>query len=351
MTDDELLSRYRVLNESFSTPLIFHLGIDAGFFTEFSYMIHAMLFCLENHLQFNLYSKDANFAYSKGWRDYFEPFCPEIEDDFHHKWNVHRIPCWRNMLSASFQQKSPKPFIWKCKNEYKAYVCRKYCKRLYGKNCRTTHDVLFVQRKRYLIPDLHIDGDYIAAYQTLARTVWRLNPTTKVACENLLNTLQIPSPYMGIHIRGGDKITETSLVSPLVYAQILKQQSSFNNVFLITDDYSNYTALCNQVEDFHWYTLCEPEEKGYVHTQFCSQQKEKKHLQMIRFLSQVEGAMHSSYFIGSITCGLSLFLHKWFWPKNYTIDCKHTEFPDISCAPIKIRSKIAEDFRVNRGLI
>lgn len=46
--------------------MIFHLGIDAGFFTEYTYMLHAMLYCLQHKIQFKLYSDDANFGWEKG---------------------------------------------------------------------------------------------------------------------------------------------------------------------------------------------------------------------------------------------------------------------------------------------
>ena len=45
--------------------MIFHLGIDAGFFTEYTYMLHAMLYCLQHKIQFKLYSDDANFGWEK----------------------------------------------------------------------------------------------------------------------------------------------------------------------------------------------------------------------------------------------------------------------------------------------
>ena len=60
--------------------MIFHLGIDAGFFTEYTYMLHAMLYCLQHKIQFKLYSDDANFGWEKGWTDCFVPFCEEVHE-------------------------------------------------------------------------------------------------------------------------------------------------------------------------------------------------------------------------------------------------------------------------------
>lgn len=56
MSANNLTTTYRLLNSSFRKTMIFHLGIDAGFFTEYTYMLHAMLYCLQHKIQFKLYS-------------------------------------------------------------------------------------------------------------------------------------------------------------------------------------------------------------------------------------------------------------------------------------------------------
>ena len=65
MSANNLTTTYRLLNSSFRKTMIFHLGIDAGFFTEYTYMLHAMLYCLQHKIQFKLYSDDANFGWEK----------------------------------------------------------------------------------------------------------------------------------------------------------------------------------------------------------------------------------------------------------------------------------------------
>lgn len=65
MNPNDLSTRYRLLNNSFKKTMIYHIGIDAGFFTEYTYMLHAMLYCLQHKIQFKLYSDDANFGWEK----------------------------------------------------------------------------------------------------------------------------------------------------------------------------------------------------------------------------------------------------------------------------------------------
>ena len=51
MNPNDLATKYRLLNRSFKKTMIYHIGIDAGFFTEYTYMLHAMLYCLQHKIQ------------------------------------------------------------------------------------------------------------------------------------------------------------------------------------------------------------------------------------------------------------------------------------------------------------
>ena len=81
------ISCYRKVNESFRRRLVCRIGIDSGFFVEMNYMVNAMLYCLAHRIQFQLYSDDANFGTGVGWREYFLPFCEEVHESFHQKYN------------------------------------------------------------------------------------------------------------------------------------------------------------------------------------------------------------------------------------------------------------------------
>ena len=41
MNPNDLATKYRLLNSSFKKTMIYHIGIDAGFFTEYTYMVSA----------------------------------------------------------------------------------------------------------------------------------------------------------------------------------------------------------------------------------------------------------------------------------------------------------------------
>ena len=82
------ISTYQKINNSFRKRLIYHSGVDCGFFVEMNYMINAMLYCLAKGYRFQLYSEDANYGMGKGWTEYFTPFCEEVHESFHHKYNL-----------------------------------------------------------------------------------------------------------------------------------------------------------------------------------------------------------------------------------------------------------------------
>lgn len=50
------IDEYRRINKSFKRVLIFKIGLNSGFFSEYNNMILAMLYCLENRIQFKLSS-------------------------------------------------------------------------------------------------------------------------------------------------------------------------------------------------------------------------------------------------------------------------------------------------------
>ena len=340
--ENNLTTRYRLLNSSFKKIMIFHIGIDAGFFTEYTYMIHAMLYCLQHKIQFRLYSSDANFGYEKGWNDYFALFCEEVREQFHHTCNTHRLPSWRALMR---DKKLPKTKLlkWKLKVTCKNTAGKVLAFLTYGRPVLLNSQIKFNPAQHFHIPELDINGDYLHAFGKLTEITWKLNETTAEECRRLADSLQLPQEYAGCQIRGGDKITETSLLPPEHYIRLIKETTAIRNVFVLTDDYRLFRQVQTLAPDIHWYTLCSPDEKGYVNNAFTQTAGESKQKQMERFLSSIQILMKASVFIGSITTGPSLFLLKKFYPDINPADCPLEEFPKAATLPIPERSRIATE--------
>ena len=99
------LEKYQEINDSFKgKSLVFHIGSDAGFYSELNNMILAIIYCLRWNIRFTLYSADANFKHNNGWTDYFLPFCEEITDDFH----VYGMKNYMSVKGMLFERKKVK---------------------------------------------------------------------------------------------------------------------------------------------------------------------------------------------------------------------------------------------------
>lgn len=340
----DLAEEYKKLNSSFRKTLIFHLGIDAGFFAEYTYMVNAILYCLQHKIQFKLYSADANFGYDKGWTDYFMPFCEEVTESFHRKYNIHTAPAWSKVVSVSMQQKSLKFIKWKLKSIVINLVASVSSLCVYKSWTQLNHNVTFNPNQHFCIPELGVDGDYMHAFNKLAEITFRFNRETTIECNKLIESLQLPPNYIGCQIRGGDKVTETELLSPKYYAQIMKDKIENQTAFVLTDDYTIFHRLQESSPNTRWLTLCSPEEKGYVNSTFMQNTGLQKKAQILRLMASMQILLNSSYFVGSITTGPSLFLLKILYPNVLPADCAPDNLKNAITLPIAERSKIMREY-------
>ena len=318
-----------IANYSFKKVAICHIGIDAGFFCEYSYMLEIMLYCLEHQIQFKLYSKDANFGYEKGWRDYFEPFCVEVTDSFHHFCNFHSIQPWIRIWKNRNLIETPS-IRWKIKLETLS---------LYGKLMKLkkgdfnyyTYDItdrLSTKDSQFCISALNFNGDYLDAFRLVDSIAWHFNEATHSAIEMLIATLNLPKNYIGCQIRGGDKNIEFKIYSPDVYIDKLRAVSSLKNVFVLTDDYQLLEKLREKAPDYHFYSLCQPSERGYYNRIFAKIDAEEKKLRMERFFASIEILRNAYLFVGTFTSGPSIYIANLKWPKVYFVDLDESEYID-----------------------
>lgn len=261
------LLAYRNVNEAFRRRLVYHIGKDCGFFVELNFMLDAMLWCLNHRIQFQLYSEDANFGTGTGWAEYFLSFCPEVHEPFHHRYNFHKTPTWKHIIQCSIRQKKPQLLPWKLKSIVRACIARLLSFMTYHEWVFLSQDVNIAPLTRYVVPELRIDADYLEAYGMLARMIWRLQPEMLSHKAEVTKTLILPNLYSGIQIRGGDKITESTLIGGLPIMGRL-QPSAGEHVFVLTDDYRLFDEISQHYPRVYLHTLCQPTERGYYHQQF-----------------------------------------------------------------------------------
>lgn len=338
------LASYRKLNESFNRKMVCRIGIDCGFFVEMNYMVNAMLYCLEHRIRFQLYSDDANFGTGVGWTEYFLPFCEEIHDTFHQKYNFHRLPSWRRILKHSYREKSLQPIAWKTKAAIKTIIGRIMAFHAYGEYTLLAQDVSMEQVQGFSISELGINGSYMDTYALVARMIWRLNPDILRMEETYRKMWALPPVFSGVQIRGGDKITETFLIDGKTIIQKLKHGKEDTCLFILTDDYSKFLKAHENFPGLRLFTLCQKDETGYHHKQFCKGNLSSKKDAIQRLLISVDMLLSCKSFAGSITTGPSVFVMKLRHndPQVLAVDCPKEELATVLRLPIDIRSMISK---------
>lgn len=344
-----LAESYRKVNESFGRSLVFRTGIDAGFFAEFKYLVHAVGYCLANRLRLRLYSRGANYSYSQGWTDYFEPFCPEAVEAYHSRFNVHSLPPLRNLVRGGGNCGAAAMARWKLKTYAYNKICRMLNLAAYGPPAQlSTSDIppALSPHEQMEIPSIGFKGTYLEAFRMLAGMLWRFNPQTAQEIARLTASMQLPPEgYAATQIRGGDKATEVELYPPRLFAEAILRHTSLRHVLLLTDDYGILERVRRDFPQLHWHSLCTPAERGYFNKAFADREPTAKRGQMLRFLAQINAMMQAGFFAGSISVGPSLFLLEMAGPgKGLPVDCSPADLNIAAQLSIPQRDAIARKF-------
>jgi len=334
------LAAYQKLNLSFRKRMVYHMGVDCGFFIEMNYMVNAMLFCLNHRIQFQLYSDDANFGTGKGWTEYFLSFCEEVHESFHHRYNFHRLPSWYHIMKLCYRKKSLKPVAWKIKKTVLSVIGRLMAFCIYKERVFLSQDVSAKPAQKYVVPELGINHSYMDTFALMAHMVWRLQPVLLRQEQTYKERLSLPSVFAGVQVRGGDKVSETPLIDGSTLIQKLNLYKGC--VFVLTDDYRQFLKAREEFPHLWFLTLCQENETGYYHRQFCQDAKNKKKA-MFRLIISVDLLLSCKSFVGSITTGPSVFILKLRLhnPLVQAVDCPKEELTHALQLPIRERSIIS----------
>ena len=300
-------------NRSFRKRLVFRVGVNSGFFSEFNNMILAMAYCYVKKIQFNLSSRGANFSFEKGFEDYFQPFCKEDNSSVHLKYNTrpfglkaiypiykkiaYRIGFSRNALTYN----KPPLFI-------KAM-------QLFGFIPIMTQDVffemreLFIINKTYEFPELSVKGDISELCKVMAKVAWTFNQHSEKVIEELIKSIDLPENYYSLHVRRGDKISEAQIFPIDKYFQKLSDNNILKgNVFISTDDYSIIEMARDRYKTFKIFHLCNIDERGYDQLKFANSSNDFIRTSMLKLFASIEIIKKSELFIGTLSSNIGLFL-------------------------------------------
>lgn len=306
--------------------LVFHIGTGAGFYSEYLGMIFAIAYCKMNNIQFVLYSKDATFGFENGWTDYFKPFTDEVTDDRHSALNrrqrspkikaiiksiyrkiVHNqpIPKWMfKRLSISNINRYFKEFRLKREQGFDYYTFELWNK-----------IQLFSPHRNYsrLTTSYSIKGeiyDLRTVFNKIIIDTYQFNDAIKSEILCKLKQLKLPDIFVGLHIRGGDKVLEDQMYNVEDYFVLLNSLNStgLKDLFILTDDYSIIKEVQNKFPDYNIFTFCEENERGYDNNRFVNSDKMFIKSKLINLFASIELLVKSKLFIGVHNSNPDIFI-------------------------------------------
>jgi hypothetical protein len=275
--------------------LVFHLGVNAGFFSEYNNMLLAILYCLRNYIKFVLYSKDANFSYNVGWEDYFVPFSSTTKQIFHSKYN------------------------FRSQNEYQYFRSNKLDRKIVAYKWITGTDFLTFElfekfrEEANKTEEINIPGwiqniHIVDGLFEIDKQIFKYNESTYIAINELISKLNIQEEYVGFHIRSGDKSKETLVYSVRDYIKKASENSPIRTAFVSTDDFQIILKLKTEFPEWKLYYLCPENRIGYFQKEFDKISKGSKKNEMIELFASIELLTQASCFVGTYSSNIGMYI-------------------------------------------
>lgn len=281
--------QYKKVSKSFPRKHVFRLGFDSGFFSEYNNMILAMVYCILNKIDFTINSKYANFKTKLGWQDYFTPFFNEDSRFFHKKYNYRPY--------STIQSKKAETF-------FKWFYRLDYLTQDIWTDFRSKLDI----NQEYSIPELNFHGTLLQACSQFVFLTWNLKPEIKTNINEFLLKLNLPNDYVGIHVRRGDKFSETKEFYHLEqYLSLVESKTPIRNLFISSDDYNVILEL-QKVQKWNVFHAIPQNNAGYTQDVFNSMDPMNKFKDLVDLFCNVQALCNSSIFVGTCNSNVGMFV-------------------------------------------
>jgi len=309
---NSFLKTYLTVNNSYRKKLAFRIGIDAGFFSEYNNMIFTLHYSLVNNIEFLLNSNSANFSFNRGWEDYFMPFANGSKFILNKYYNIRLAP----------------PVVVRFRDKIGYSIFRFFLK--LNNIDFVTWQILPEALKQktdinYSIPGLGLNGTLFENCRKLSELIWQFRQDIKTEIEKIEASFSIPVPYIGFHIRRGDKKKETNLVPIVNYFREAEKFTSIRSGFVATDDYTVIEELTQKFPSWTIYTLSTNIERGYSQNVQARKPKLQIRSEMIRLFAEIELLAKAEYFFGTFSSNVSLYL-AWRIPRERCIGVDFNEW-------------------------
>lgn len=299
-----LLEDYKKINNSFKRHCVYRIGNEAGFFSEINNMVMAMVFCLENKLQFRLYSANSNFG-NDIWKDYLLPFTKHTTAKSHALFN-----------ERPYIHKQPHPLdineLFSIKKSLSTQLL--------------TQDVWpYIRNKEFYNLEHFVDSPYISGNLTLVTSIlinciWNYNSGVKKRISQLMETIKTPEKYAAIFVRRGDKYIEAPLQEIKKYIDKVDALTNSKDfpLFISSDDSRIILEAKHLFPDRNFIHFNFEGDKGYFMEDFKSNySKEQQKAKIIQLLAQVDVLKKAAYFVGTYSTNVGVFI-------GMARNCQHT---------------------------
>ncbi len=307
VTRTQWLNAYNKLNNSFSKKMVFRMGAEAGFFSEYNNMVLALLFCLKQNIKFVMYSSHANFALDKGWIDFFKPFAPEAYGEYNVKYNLRPY----QIVESSKQQLLTRFYKFISGTDY------------FTQDVWNFHRDSEFSKEVFNVPELGLENATVLdAAKVVIKNIWVYSESSQSIVNKLRSRINLIGEYVGMHIRSGDKFIESELFNIDQYMNVASSIPGLNNAFVLTDDYTIIEMLEKNYPSWKFQTLCDKTERGYFHQDFIKQTKEYKYQQHLKLFASLDICADSKKFIGTYSSNPGMYMGMRVGEKN----CKCLDF-------------------------
>ncbi len=138
--------------------------------------------------------------------------------------------------------------------------------------------------------------------------IYRFNTKTKNEISSLIEKLDIKGPYVGIHIRGGDKIKEHPLLSIDSYFRKAEAMTDIRQAFVSSDDYKNIQLAKIMFPNWKIFTLTSKGSCGYDQEDFNNFSTNVKKQHYINLFSSVEMLSKADLAFCTFSSNIGMFL-------------------------------------------
>lgn len=170
--------------------------------------------------------------------------------------------------------------------------------------------------------------DFKVKFSSSFKSIYKYNKSTEDYIGNRKKQLHIPSPYMAVHIRRGDKITSREMdnIELSVYLdKIIEMSEYYNYLYVATDDCRivDYFDKSLKNSGVFVYSNLQNTQNGFVESEFNKKDVKAKKSDVLNMLFDMDMLINSSYFIGTYSSNIGRIVPLYIgFEKCFSVDVK-----------------------------